>query len=81
MVPAPAMRGKASGTMDTVSGISSLKNFTPSTISIAIIKITSEPAIANEDTSSPIISNSPFPANKNKIINTNTAILAFSDSI
>ena len=48
MVPAPAIIGKARGTMETESGISSLKKLAPNTISSAIIKITKEPAMAND---------------------------------
>ena len=54
--------GKLCGTMDAVSGISSLKSVIPNIISIAMIKITREPAMANEETSSPIILSSSSPA-------------------
>lgn len=81
MVPAPAINGKAKGTMDRVEGSSSLKNVTPSIISIAIKNITSEPAMANEEISKPIIFNKPSPENKKTTISTNDTKEAFSDSI
>ncbi len=81
MVPAPAIIGKARGTIDTESGISSLKKFTPSTISKAIKKMTKEPAMAKDLTSTPIIPNNFSPTNKKAIINTKATTVAFSDCI
>ncbi len=78
-VPDPAIKGNASGTIDTLSETSSLKRFIPNIISIAIMKITIEPAIANDDTSSPIIRSSSSPANKNKIMISKATIDAFPD--
>ncbi|MNR47700.1 hypothetical protein D3C85_1668350 [compost metagenome] len=79
MVPAPAINGKASGTMDTVSGTSSLKIVNPSTISIAIKKITNEPAMAKDSTSRPMIFNRVSPAKRKMIISTVATMVAFSD--
>lgn len=81
IVPAPAIRGNASGIMEMVSGISSLKKLMPNTISIAMIKITIEPAMANEETSKPMICNSASPKNKKSNINDNDTNVAFSDCI
>lgn len=53
MVPVPAISGKAMGTILAVSGISSLYNLIPKIISMARKKITNEPAIANDLTSTP----------------------------
>ena len=78
-VPDPAIKGNASGTIDTLSETSSLKRFMPRIISIAIIKITIDPAIANEDTSRPIIRSNSSPANRNKIIMSKATIEAFPD--
>ena len=79
MVPAPAIIGKARGTIETESGISSLKKLTPKTISKAIKKITKEPAMANDFTSTPIIPNKDSPMNKKAIIKIKATIDAFSD--
>lgn len=50
--PAPAIKGKTIGTIDAApSGPSFLKISTPSNISMAITKITSAPAMANEEIS------------------------------
>ena len=59
---------------------SALKRCIPNIISIAIINITSEPAIANDATSRPIMSSIFSPTIKKAIMSTNTATLAFSDS-
>ena len=53
MVPVPAIRGNATGTIEAVSGISSLYNLIPKIISRARKKITSEPAMAKDFTSTP----------------------------
>ncbi len=79
IVPAPAISGKANGTIETASGISSLKKLIPNTISIAMIKITIEPAIANDERSKPMICNNPSPKNKKSNINTKETKDAFSD--
>lgn len=80
IVPAPAISGNASGTIETVSGVSpSLNMLNPRTISIAIKKITTEPAIAKDCTSSPIIFNKVSPAKRNTIISTVATSAAFSD--
>ena len=81
MVPAPAIKGKASGTIETVSGASSLNMVNPKTISIAIKKITNEPAIAKDSTSNPITFNKDSPRKRNKIIKPVATKEAFSDSI
>ena len=54
MVPAPAITGKARGTMEATSGASSLKSEIPKIISKAKKKMTKDPATANEFTSIPI---------------------------
>ena len=79
MVPAPAINGNASGTIETVSGASSLNIVNPKTISMANANITNEPAIANDCTSTPITFNKVLPANKKMIISTVATIDAFSD--
>ncbi len=81
MVPAPAMIGKARGTMETESGISSLKKFTPRTISKAMKKITSDPAMANDLTSTPMMASNCSPKNRKSIIKMEATIEAFSDCI
>ena len=53
MVPVPAISGNAMGTIEAVSGISSLYKRMPRIISMARKKITSEPAIAKDLTSTP----------------------------
>ena len=45
-VPAPAIIGKARGTIEAVSGSSLLKRLTPKTISSAKKKMINDPAIA-----------------------------------
>ena len=54
MVPAPAITGKAKGTIEATSSASSLNNVMPKIISKAKKKITNEPATAKELTSIPI---------------------------
>ncbi|MNI46806.1 hypothetical protein D3C73_1012880 [compost metagenome] len=81
MVPAPAISGKARGTIDTVSGASSLKMVRPKTISMAIKKITKEPAMAKDSTSRPITFNSDSPRKRKRIIKPAATSEAFSDSI
>ena len=81
MVPAPAINGKANGTMEAVDDTSSLKTLIPNIISMAIINITSEPAMANDGISKPITLSSSSPTNRKMIISTNTAMEAFSDSM
>ena len=81
MVPAPAMIGKARGTIELDSGASSLKKFTPSTISSAMKKITNEPAMANDEISSPMMLNKSSPKNKNTIIKIIATIVALPDCI
>ena len=82
MVPAPAINGKARGTIETVSGVSpSLNMLSPKTISMAIQNITSDPAIANEATSKPITLSKVSPAKRNTIMRTVATIEAFSDCI
>jgi hypothetical protein len=65
--PAPAIRGKAMGTIDTPPEDSCLKSSIPRTISMPIRKIMKEPAIAKEDTSIPNILSKGLPMNKNAI--------------
>ncbi len=68
IVPAPAIIGKASGTIDAVSGTSSLYNDIPKIISIAKKKITIDPATANELTSIPIKLRISSPTKRKEII-------------
>ncbi len=65
--PAPAISGNAIGTMEAPEGESCLKISTPKIISNAIMKRTIEPAIANEDISTPNKPNRASPTNKNDI--------------
>jgi hypothetical protein len=70
IVPAPAMMGKAKGTMECVfvSISSLLKILLPNVISIPIKKMISAPAIANELVSTPNKCKMNFPAKKNPIM-------------
>lgn len=77
--PAPAINGNANGTMESVSGISSLKKLTPRTISIAIINITNDPAMAKDDISRPMMFNISSPRKRNEIMMSNETQLAFAD--
>ena len=65
--PAPAISGKAMGTIDPPPEDWCLKSSIPRTISIPIRKIMKEPAIANEDTSIPNTLSNGLPMNKNAI--------------
>jgi len=65
IAPAPAIRGKAIGTIDPPIEASCLKSSIPRTISIPIRKIMKEPAIAKEDTSIPNTLSKGLPMNKN----------------
>ena len=68
-VPAPAMMGKARGTIAPLAALgSSLKNRIPKIISKPIKKIIREPARAKEATSIPKISNTEVPKKRNSII-------------
>jgi len=51
--PAPAISGKAMGTMEAPEGESCLNSSMPNIISNAIITNTNEPAMANEEMSTP----------------------------
>ena len=69
-VPDPAMIGKAIGTIEPDFALPSpLKKSCPKTISKPKIKITIEPAMANELISSPNNSKNCCPKNKNASIN------------
>ena len=46
-VPAPAIKGNATGTIDAVSGVSSLKSVIPNISSSEIKNIIKDPATAN----------------------------------
>lgn len=81
MVPAPAIIGKASGTIDAVSGISSLYSVIPKIISKARKRITKEPATAKELMSIPISFRISSPKNKKLIMITAATRDAFSDCI
>lgn len=79
IVPAPAIIGNAKGTIDAVSGISSLYRVIPKIISKAKNRITKEPATANELMSIPISFRISSPKNKNPIIIKAATNEAFSD--
>ena len=68
MVPAPAIIGKARGTIEAVSGTSSLYKLIPKIISRAKNRITNEPATAKELMSIPISFNISSPKNKKPIM-------------
>jgi hypothetical protein len=68
-VPAPAIIGKAKGTIDPVPVFGScLKSVIPNIISIAMINITIAPATANDPTSNPKSPKIEFPRNRKRII-------------
>ena len=79
MVPAPAIIGKANGTIDAVSGTSSLYNDIPKIISMARKKITIDPATANEFTSIPIKLRISSPTKRKEIIISAAISEAFPD--
>ena len=69
-VPLPAINGKAIGTIVPEGAfLSGLKNSIPNTISNPKIKMTIEPATANDFISTPKIFKNGFPIKKNKTIN------------
>ena len=69
-VPLPAINGKAIGTIVPDGAfLSGLKNSIPNTISKPKIKMTIEPATANDFISTPRIFKNGFPIKKNKTIN------------
>lgn len=72
--PAPAIRGKATGTIAVLSVLSYLKSCIPNISSIPRINNTKDPAIAKEDTSTPKRLSKGSPINKNKSIRTNATI-------
>lgn len=75
MVPVPAISGKAIGIMDAVSGISSLYKRIPRIISKARKKMTSEPAMAKDFTSTPRKLSMDSPTNKKTtMINAETKV-------
>ena len=80
MVPVPAINGNAIGTILAVSGISSLYSLIPKIISIAKKKMTSEPAMANDLTSTPRNLRIDSPRKRKRIMirsETNVACSAF----
>ena len=79
MVPAPAITGKARGTMEATSRASSLNSVIPKIISKAKNKITKDPATAKEFTSIPISVNIFSPKKRKAIIITAATKEAFSD--
>ena len=81
MVPAPAIMGKAMGTIEAVAGASFLNREIPKIISSAKNKITKDPATAKELTSMPINFRISSPKNKKAIIITAAVMEAFPDSI
>jgi len=83
IVPAPAMSGKAKGTIEVVfdPADSCLKSVIPRIISNPINKMMIAPAIANEYTSIPKRLSIDSPRNKNTIIIIPATIVALSDSI
>jgi len=78
-VPAPAINGKAIGTILADVGVSSRKSERPKTISNARKKITKEPATAKLFTSTPSNRRILFPKNRKATMITNATTLAFSD--
>ncbi len=80
-VPAPAIIGNAKGTIEAVSGSSSLYKLIPKTISMARKKMMKEPATAKELVSIPMSFKISSPTNKKAIIMTAETIEAFSDCI
>lgn len=81
MVPAPAITGKARGTMEATSGASSLKSEIPKIISKAKKKMTKDQATANEFTSIPIRPYIFSPKKRKAIIIKAATRDAFSDCI
>ena len=67
-VPAPAIKGNAIGTIDAVSGVSSLKSVIPNINSSEIKNIIKDPATANEFISIPIRVRICSPKNRKAII-------------
>ena len=80
-VPAPAIKGNAIGTIDAVSGVSSLKSVIPNISSSEINNIIKDPATANEFISIPIRVRICSPKNRKAIIIMPATIVAFSDWI
>ena len=80
-VPAPAIKGNAIGTIDAVSGVSSLKSVIPNISSSEIKNIIKDPATANEFISIPIRVRICSPKNRKAIIIMPATIVAFSDWI
>ena len=80
-VPAPAINGKANGTIDEEerSDSSALKKWIPSTISKPIKNIINPPAIAKDPISIPKSFKMLSPRNKKSTINSPEAKVAFSD--
>ena len=78
-VPAPAIIGNAKGTIEAVSGSSSLYRLMPKTISMAKKKIMKEPATAKELVSIPMSFKISSPTNRKAIIIIAETIEAFSD--
>ena len=78
-VPAPAIKGNAIGTIEAVSGLSSLKRVIPNISSSEIKNIIKEPATAKELISIPISVRICSPKNKKAIIINPATIVAFSD--
>ena len=81
IVPAPAIIGKAIGTIEAVLGASFLKIVIPKIISKAKNRIIKAPATAKEFMSTPMILSISSPKNKKLIIIIAAIIEAFSDSI
>lgn len=65
--PAPAIRGKAIGTIEAPVGESCLNMVTPRIISMAIMNNTNEPAMAKDEISTPKRPKRAFPI-KRKVI-------------
>ena len=65
--PAPAIKGNAIGTMEVPPGASCLKSSTPKIISNAKKRSTNEPAMANDEISTPNISSKASPIKRNAI--------------
>ena len=79
IVPAPAIKGNAIGTMEAVVGLSSLYKRIPRIISKAKKKRTKEPATANELASIPINFKISSPKKRKAIIIMAATMVAFSD--
>ncbi len=80
-VPEPAINGKANGTIEALSAASSRNKLIPKIISIAIMNITIEPAMAKDEISRPMILSISSPINRKRIINKRATKEAFSDCI